>query len=146
MDYTIDELVQQILEDDTRFHPNAYLFLLQALNHASKNKVKNIEEEPDNPEKKHISGQQLLESIRVLALLEFGYLARAVFNSWGIAETYSWGEIVYNMISKKLLTKSDKDNRQDFKDVFDLEKGLDNAFFKEEYFKTTEDTIDTMLI
>lgn len=141
MDYTIGELVQQILEDDPRFHPNAYLFLLQALNHSSKNNMKNIEEEPDNPEIRHISGPQLLESIRVLALLEFGYLARAVFNSWGIVETYSWGEIVYNMISKKLLTKSDKDNRQDFKNVFDLENGLDRAFFKEEFYKTPDDTM-----
>ena len=141
MSVTSEELVQKIIDDDPRYHPNAYFFLLKALNVTIWEKKQDVDEKLDETEIRHVSGQQLLEGIRILALKEFGYLARAVFNCWGIVETYCWGEIVYNMISKKLLTKSDKDNRLDFKDVFDFEDALDKAFFSEEYYKISDDTV-----
>ena len=33
---------------------------------------------------KHVSGQELCEAIREYALLQYGYLAKTVLNSWGI--------------------------------------------------------------
>jgi len=81
-------------------------------------------EEPD----RHITGQQLCEAVRRLALRDFGYLAKTVLNSWGISRTGDIGDMVYHLIDCQLMKKTDTDRREDFDDVYEFDAGLCSNF------------------
>ena len=133
------EKINQIIAEDPRYNANAYYFLLKCLNY-SFDKFKKVFIDSEKAEKsKHISGEQLLQGIGEIALLDFGYMTQAVFNCWGITKTQDWGEIVYNMILRNLLSESDTDCKVDFKDVYDFVDAFDKAFFKQEYYKLPDE-------
>ena len=48
--------------------------------------------------------------------------------TWGIDRTDDIGEIVFNMIEAKLLSKTEADNRADFHQVYDLDKALADGY------------------
>ena len=81
----------------------------------------------DEPER-HVTGQELCESIRLYALDQFGYMAKCVLNSWGVRSTSDFGTIVFNMIEIGQMRKTDNDRREDFDDVFDFDEGLVERF------------------
>jgi uncharacterized repeat protein (TIGR04138 family) len=62
--------------------------------------------------------------VRALALQEFGRMARTVFHLWGIERTDDFGEIVFNLIEAELMSRTQEDNRADFRNVFDLDEAL----------------------
>lgn len=81
----------------------------------------------------HISGQELCQALRQLALEQYGYLAKLVLASWGIHHTGDFGEIVYNLIKIGKMSRSENDRRSDFDNVFDFEQAFlrDFAITKE---------------
>jgi len=101
-----------ILEKDRRYKLEGYIFVLEAI-HYTREKFK-VE--------KHVTGQQLLEGIKELGIKRFGPLAKMVFEHWGIKETIDFGNIVFNMVEEKILTKTEDDKLEDFKDVYDFEE------------------------
>jgi len=72
----------------------------------------------------HVTGPELLEGIRDLALQQFGLMARTVFRMWGIDRTDDFGEIVFNLVESELMSKTDEDTLQDFRDIYDLDQAL----------------------
>jgi len=78
--------------------------------------------------RRHVSGPEIMEGVRGLALERFGYLARAVFRDWGVTKTGDFGEIVFNLISVDLLQKTADDRKEDFFGLFDFEEAFDQAF------------------
>src|SRR6516165_7793386 len=120
------------LEDVVKKHPRyayeAYEFMFQALNFTQKmlgrEPPEDVAESGAAGPQHHVSGQELLEGIRVLALREFGFLARTVFHSWGIDRTDDFGEIVFNLVEAELMSKTNEDNREDFRGVYDLDEAL----------------------
>ncbi|MCX7995894.1 MAG: hypothetical protein N3A65_09040 [candidate division WOR-3 bacterium] len=102
----------RILQKDPRYRLEAYIFVLEALYYArEKFKVK-----------KHVTGQQLLEGIKELALDRFGALAKMVFEYWGVKETIDFGNIVFNMVEEGILSKTENDSIEDFKNIYDFEE------------------------
>jgi uncharacterized repeat protein (TIGR04138 family) len=81
---------------------------------------------PDTASEKdyHVSGPQLLEGVRDLASREFGLMARTVFRMWGINHTDDFGAMVFNLVEANLMSKTDKDDLNDFHNVYDLDKAL----------------------
>ena len=69
-----------------------------------------------------------MESVRQLALEQFGYLARAVLAQWGITTTDDFGDVVFNLIEADLLQKTADDRRKDFAHLFDFEWAFDENF------------------
>jgi uncharacterized repeat protein (TIGR04138 family) len=124
------------LEDVVKKHPRyayeAYEFMFHALNFTQKMLGREPPEEGADPgaagPQHHVSGQELLEGIRVLALREFGLLARTVFHLWGIDRTDDFGEIVFNLVEAELMSKTSEDNRDDFRGVYDLDEALVHGF------------------
>jgi uncharacterized repeat protein (TIGR04138 family) len=55
-------------------------------------------------------------------------MARTVFRLWGIERTDDFGEIVFNLIDAGLMSKTDKDDRSDFRGVYDLDQALVEGF------------------
>jgi uncharacterized repeat protein (TIGR04138 family) len=85
-------------------------------------------------ENRHISGEELLEGIRLVAARQFGPMAKEVLNFWGVYTTRDIGNIVFELIRVGLLKGSEKDSLEDFDDVFDFRK-----VFEQEYFETDPD-------
>ena len=53
-------------------------------------------------------------------VLHWGEMGQA----WGINRTADFGEIVFNLIAAGLMSKTDRDDRRDFHDVYDLDEAL----------------------
>lgn len=98
-----------------RYHPQAYLFVTEALRQAQELCGK---EHVEDEESAHISGRELLEGVRVLALKQYGMMAASVFASWGITTTEDFGHIVFEMVERDDLRKTERDQLSDFCDVY----------------------------
>ena len=135
--------LQLVLDGDPRYPVEAYEFVRDALTYAqdvmklgapeaSEEEVAEVEdelEEPDAPPvERHLTGQQLCEACRRFAIEQYGMMARVVLGNWSINSTSDVGEIVYNLIRVDLMRKSASDCREDFDDVFDFKRALDDDF------------------
>jgi uncharacterized repeat protein (TIGR04138 family) len=121
---SFEEILEQILTKDARYHRDAYLFLRDALDHTRKMLEKEQKGEKISkratPQEKHVSGQELLAGIRELALEMFGPMAMTVFEEWGIHTCQDFGAMVFIMVENRLLKKTDKDSRADFEHGYDF--------------------------
>jgi uncharacterized repeat protein (TIGR04138 family) len=120
----------EVVRRDPRYALEAYEFVFEALSHTQKLLDRSPPEEIGSEvgAEHHVSGPELLEGVRDLALREFGLMARTVFKVWGINRTDDFGEIIFNMIEAKLLCKTDRDRREDFHAVYDLDEALVEGF------------------
>ncbi|MFM1768712.1 MAG: hypothetical protein RJA22_1241 [Verrucomicrobiota bacterium] len=122
-----DESLESILAKDPRYPREAYLFLREALDHTTKHVVRQGREGA-RKENRHVSGQELLEGIRLFALEQFGPMTLTVLHEWGIRRCEDFGEIVFNMVEANLLGKTEKDSRDDFKGGYDFEEAFRDPF------------------
>lgn len=105
-----------------KYKPQAYFFVFEALEYTVQNVVK---------ERRHVTGQELLEGIRQLAIHQFGPMTLTVFRLWGVHHTGDFGEIVFQLVEAGLMGKTDNDSREDFangylfEEAFSLEKTLE---------------------
>ncbi|HEY6564784.1 MAG TPA: Minf_1886 family protein [Pirellulaceae bacterium] len=124
--------LMQLIRDDPRYRLEAYVFVSEALAYAQEvlrmggGKAKSRSRA--NAAGRHLSGQQLCEAIRLLAIEQFGYLTPAVLRSWGVTRTGDFGEIVYNLIKIGKMKKSTDDRREDFEDVYDFDEVFRKSF------------------
>jgi uncharacterized repeat protein (TIGR04138 family) len=109
--------LNKITQIDQRYTIDAYVFVLEALHHTRS--ITNT--------KGHVTGRQLLEGIKDLALRRYGSMAKMVFEHWGISKTIDFGNIVINMVNEKILSKTPEDKLDDFDNVYDF----DDVFVKE---------------
>jgi uncharacterized repeat protein (TIGR04138 family) len=103
--------IEELAESCGRFRTEGFLFVFRALEHC-RNRLKRSG---------HVSGQELVESARQLAIEEYGPMAKSVLNHWGIERTEDFGEIVFLLVENDLLGKTDEDKIDDFRDGFDFE-------------------------
>ncbi|MBX3422060.1 MAG: hypothetical protein KF752_10955 [Pirellulaceae bacterium] len=120
----------ELLQQDHRYHIEAYQFVREALAYAQEvlQMPPSGAAKEDGEGEHHINGQQLCEAIRQYALSQFGYMAKTVLNSWGIYTTGDFGEIVYNLIRIKHMKKSSHDRREDFDNAYDFATAFDPVF------------------
>jgi len=119
-----------LVRRDPRYTYEAYEFVFAALTHTQRllGRESRAEETGEPDPEHHVSGRELVEGIRELALREFGLMARIVFRMWGINRTADFGEIVFNLVEEKLMSKTAQDTRQDFHDIYDLDQALVQDF------------------
>ncbi len=113
-----DEILGQLRVRNPRFHGKAYLFVLSALH--------SVMESLDRP--RHISGGELADGVRRLALSRFGPLARTVLEHWGVRSTEDLGEIVFALVDCGILMKQEEDTLDDFRGVFDFEEAFERNY------------------
>ena len=131
MDQDFDDVVDNIFLKDPRYKPDSYAFVMDALSFAQK-KFKC---------QTHVTGQQLLEALREFSVLEFGPLTVPVFKHWGITNTEDFGNIVFNMVENRLLSKTSEDNMASFRDFYDF-----NEVFIREYRQKLAKKISRMRV
>ena len=115
-------LVTKITEKDSRYAPEAYEFIRNAVNYTA------AKLERDKLKNRHISGRELLKGVVEYAVQEFGPLAKDVLTNWGIQDGLSIGNIVFNMIQEKLLSANDKDSIDDFSGNLDFDEIFSKKF------------------
>jgi uncharacterized repeat protein (TIGR04138 family) len=111
------QVVENICSQDSRYKPDSYEFIMQAL-HFTQAKLKR---------EGHITGRELLEGIRHFSIEQYGPMAKTVLNHWGITKTEDFGNIVFNLVENKLLSKTETDTLDDFKDVYDFQAVFGNV-------------------
>lgn len=110
-----------------RYSLNAYRFLFTALRYTQEKLGKTQAHGPDD-EQAHISGPELLFGIRDYARENFGLLAKTVFNSWGIHATDDFGAMVFELIERGEMRKTDRDQLIDFYDVYDFDEAFSRNY------------------
>lgn len=115
--------IETIATNSGSFRPEAYLFVLEALERAMH----------ERPEPGHVSGEDLLASIKDLGRDRYGVMTTDVFAAWGVHGTLDFGRIVFHMVAGGILSKRDEDSLRDFIDKYDFRQ-----VFEEEYFLRSE--------
>ena len=104
------------------YPPDAFGFVREGL-HLAATQVHGEEPEMMNPAlagKRHVSGAELCEALRELAIRRWGLMAKTVLSSWHVRSTLDFGKIVYAMIENQMMQKTDDDSLEDFRDIFDF--------------------------
>jgi len=109
-------IVEDICRQDKRYKPDAYEFIMQGLNFTQKNLKK----------QGHLSGRELALGLRDFSISQYGPMAKTVLKHWGITKTRDFGNIVFNMIEKKLFSKTQEDSKSDFDKVYDFNSAFKN--------------------
>ncbi len=107
---TENELLTWIQKNDTRFHFNAYRFVLEALQFTQKRLGG----------RRHISGQELLDGVKDYAWAQYGSMALEVFEEWGLKTTRDVGTIVFNLVNMGEIRKTEEDSIEDFDSVYEF--------------------------
>jgi uncharacterized repeat protein (TIGR04138 family) len=109
------EKIDEILERDSRYRAEAYVFVLEALAFTVQRAGR----------MGHVSAAELLAGIRDHALEQYGMMAKTVLNLWGIQRSSQFGDLVWNLIDVELLGKRPEDQREDFDAAsFDIDTEL----------------------
>jgi uncharacterized repeat protein (TIGR04138 family) len=106
-----DGIMDRIRLRERRFDERAYLFVLAALEY----------QQARLTERRHISGRELAEACRDLAIERYGVLARMVLEHWGIRSSAAIGDVVFTLVDLELLMSQPTDTREEFADVFDFD-------------------------
>jgi len=117
--------IEEIAAKDGRYPVEAYQFVGMGLGYTTKR----LKGEATGPEvARHVTGQELSEGLRELALKQWGRLAKTVLAKWNIHSTDDFGRIVFTLVSHQWMSKTENDRQEDFHAVFDFETA-----FVEEY-------------
>jgi uncharacterized repeat protein (TIGR04138 family) len=117
------ETIEQIRAEHRPYDVQAYYFLREALDYTIK-----LFEKPTEGPARHVSGTELLDGIRKYALQEFGPITKTVLNRWGIHRCEDFGELVFIMVEKGVLGKTDEDRREDFAGGYDFDIAFKKPF------------------
>ena len=120
---SFDEALGEILLDDPRYAEAAYHFIREALDHT----IRTLDKPHQGPGR-HVSGQELLEGIREYAVAEYGPLTRTVLAQWGVESGIDFGHIVFNLVGRGILGKTESDRVEDFAEGYDFAEAFDRPF------------------
>lgn len=108
-----------VVEEPDLYPPQAYAFVQEGLDLVVR-KLHGHKASRTPGKSRHVSGQELCEGLRELALSRWGRLARTVLGQWNITSTYDFGQIVFAMIEAGQMQKTPQDTIEDFRNVFDF--------------------------
>jgi uncharacterized repeat protein (TIGR04138 family) len=100
------------------YHETAYLFILSALHYT----IERL------GETRHITGRELTEGCRDLAIERYGPMARSVLEFWGIRCTRDLGSLVFALVECGVLVKQETDDLGDFDGVYDFSHAFERDY------------------
>ncbi|HJP60700.1 MAG TPA: Minf_1886 family protein [Gemmatimonadaceae bacterium] len=111
-------IMDRIRIREPRFHEQAYLFVLSALEMC----------QAQLTVRRHITGVELAHACRDLALERYGLTAKLVLDHWGISSTADIGDIVFTLVDLGFLLSQPQDTREEFADVYDFELAFERDY------------------
>ena len=128
------EVAKNICANDPRYAIEAYFFVRDALDFTTQS----LNKDSNDSNKRHVTGQELLEGIRKYTLQEFGPMSISVLGSWGIHKTDDFGAVVFNLVNSGKLGCTNDDKIEDFADGYDFQKAFGEPFEPESSTSTKE--------
>lgn len=122
---SFEEAVDDIVRRHPDYAPDAYTFMRTALDETSRKLAKRAEAP-------HLTAEELYLGFCSYALEEYGPLAAAVVEHWGINSSADVGSIVYNLIEAGVFGKQDGDTREQFDALIPPARLLNAPFEPEE--------------
>lgn len=117
---TVEEVVQM-----AGVNLDAYYFIHAGLERAAEKIHGRLPAGVDRPDRtRHITGQQLCEGLREIAIERWGLMASAVLATWDIHCTLDFGRVVFALIDAGLFQKQPHDTLDDFANVYDFRRAL----------------------
>lgn len=116
--------IEQVLREDGRYPLEAVEFIREGLNYT----VHHFHGDLAPDERRHVSGHQLCEGLRELALQKWGLMARSILEHWNITTTRDFGEIVFLLVDNDLMQKEPSDSIEDFDHVYEFSEAFDRDF------------------
>mgnify|MGYP000050085042 CR=1 FL=1 len=111
-----------VVEDLRRRYPayaeTAYVFVLAGLQYTLERLG----------EVRHVTGRELAEGCRDLALERWGPMSRLVLEHWGIRSTRDLGRIVFALVEAGILVAQPQDTPADFDGVYDFEEVFERRY------------------
>ncbi|QDT64523.1 Minf_1886 family protein [Calycomorphotria hydatis] len=123
----MSSITDPISKSRLRYHRNAYHFVFSALQYTQE-KLERTAAHVINEEDAHISGQELCDGLRELAIDKFGLLASTVLSQWGIESTDDIGRIVFELIERGEMRKTDRDTLTDFMGLYEFSEVFDQSY------------------
>lgn len=117
-DISLSDVLARLRQRNPRYAEPAYLFVLTALH--------GLLERLPNP--RHVSGAELADAVRELAVERFGPLARTVLEHWGVHSTSDMGEVVFSLVECGVLIKQPGDSREDFEGLYSFDEAFETAY------------------
>jgi uncharacterized repeat protein (TIGR04138 family) len=112
-----DDLFERLSAGD-RYHPQAYAFVLAALEYCQERRTA----------RGHITGDEFAWGCRDFAREQYGLTARTVLAHWGIQSTQDIGRVVYHLIGAGLLISQPQDRLEDFAEVYDFVEAFEAQY------------------
>jgi uncharacterized repeat protein (TIGR04138 family) len=116
--------LEGIAAADGRYSADALEFVFEGLGHT----VKTLGKSEDQTEKRHVTGQDLADGLRTLAMEKWGRMAKSVLNGWGVRNTRDFGEIVYLMIEYEWMSAQPTDTIDDFNNLYDFKAAFEDTY------------------
>jgi len=133
------EALEAIVAADPRYERDAYFFLQDALDFTMKSRKKQRTDLS-----RHVTGQELLEGVRLYALKEYGPMVPTVFDAWGVGRCEDFGEMVFNLVRAGIFGKTDTDRIEDFLNGYSFHDAFVKPYLPEEPKKATLPTQDVL--
>ena len=121
MNREFEAFVENIYAKDIRYKEDAYVFVMEALAYTQK-KFKRP---------KHVKGEEMLKGLRELLLEKFGPMTMTVLEHWGVKSTEDFGNIVFNLVENRVLSKTQDDSIEEFRDGYDFGEAFDSGYRKQ---------------
>ena len=109
------EAVDKVVQKDTRYHAEAYVFLRDALEATLKRRKKARKDTAS-----HVGAAELLDGFRTHSLQEFGPMAITVLGYWGVRSSEDVGNMVFNLVEVGVFGKTDEDTIESFREGYDF--------------------------
>ena len=106
------------------YHANAYQFVFAALQYAQEK----LGRDRGGQQAGHISGEELLDGVRDMAVRHFGLMAKTGLAAWGVTTTEDFGRIVFELIESGRMRKTEDDRLEDFIDVYDFDEAFEDEY------------------
>lgn len=114
---TFWETVDALRESHRRYAREAYGFVVDALVETARS-LPAVRRE--DPERRHLSGRELLAAVVSIARRDYGPMAAVVFREWGVRSSEDVGEIVFELVRAGHLSARREDSIDDFRGGPDL--------------------------
>jgi uncharacterized repeat protein (TIGR04138 family) len=112
------ESIELLVREDGRYSTDAYLLVFEGLESA----LAHLEA------RRHVSPAELVTGVFEAAIDQYGFLAGAVLEHWGITEGASVGDLVFNLVDRHLLVAREHDTRTEFAEIGPLRASLEGRF------------------
>lgn len=109
------------------FHVDAYDFIHEGI-HAAADRIHGTDPKASSIGKRHVTGRQLCETLRDLAIRRWGLLASLVLRQWGIHTTHDFGRIVFAFVDAGHWAKQPTDSIDDFNNIYNFRDAFDREY------------------